>query len=250
MIELRKTPRLMGIMDMFRTSTGGGVPAAPAPAPISAPAPAPIAAAPAEPEDPFKGFAEIWNPVDPTKTGAPKDLAAPLFDPVDPTKLQDTLKKVDFSRGLPAELRAKIAAGGEDAVAASLEAMNYMSRQTLAQSTMANTQMLEGMMGELSKRLEAKIDSVTRARSADEQIMESNPIFKNPAVSPLIMALRHQMITQHPEWSSKQVADALNTYAQNFAKAIQAPGIAQSNAKAAASDTSMDWEKFLTEGQQ
>jgi len=232
------------MFDMFKLNRA---PAAPAPAPANAPAPAPVEA-PAPPADPLDKFESVWAAPDPTKQTGPKDLSAPIFDPIDPTKLQASLGKLDFARSIPAGVMEKIAAGGPESAAAITEAMNAVARQTMSQATMAQSAMMEAAFKDYATRLEAKFETAYTARAADDQVLGDNPAFKHPAISPLIKALRHQVVSQNPGAAPSEIAAILKTYTNEFANAIKAPeklaaATAESKQKAA---TTFDWEKWAS----
>lgn len=234
----------MGIFDMFNTRPATpAAPVVPAPAPIAAPAPIP-APAPTENKDPFADFQDIWSAPDPTKVSVPKPLDAPIFDPIDPKKLTDTLGTVDFSKAVPPELISAISAGGEEAAKALPQIMNAVARQTMAHSTMATNAMFEGAFREFAQRMEAKLERSYMERSTDEQVFNDNPMLRNPAVRPMIMALRSQMVAQHPNATKAEIAEKMQTYLKNFAQAFTPTnGPAPAPAPAA-----MNWEEWLSKG--
>jgi len=197
----------------------------------------PTPVAPAEPNSPLDQYKSLWDtaPIDPnvpTNEYTPSQLK--------PEDVNKAVSNADFSAMLTPENLAAIAQGGEGAQQAFIASLNSVGQQVLAQSTLVSNKLISQ---EVTKALEAQkagIPDLVRQHSVTETVADSNPIFKDPAVQPIIAATRSQLAKQNPTASATEIAEMTNNYvlalAQTFSpKAAVAPDINE-----------VDWDKFLT----
>lgn len=215
------------------TAPNGVVPAAPAPAP-AAPTPA---SAPATPLDTFK---DIWQ----TPTNPDPNENQPIFANVDPQKLMESARKVDFAKAITPENLQKIQAGGQDAVAALAESMNSVAQTVFAQSALATTKIVEQALTKQQEQFDARLPTMVKKFSANENLLTNNPLLSNPAIQPLVGALQEQLIRKNPNASAADIQQQVNDYfaalGNTFApKPTPAPGTNKAK-------DSEDWEKFLS----
>ncbi len=82
-----------------------------------------------------------------------------------------------------------------------------------------------------------------RQQGAANHLKETNPIFNNPAVAPVVQATQQQLLQKFPNATQAEITKMTQDY-------ILAMGQAFAPAPAASpeAETEMDWEKFLTVG--
>ena len=206
-----------------------------APPPTAESAPAPVAA-PVD-NSPLAEFNTLWDTV-PNKDGEP----APLVQPLNPAKLQEVIAKSDFSTAVTQENLTAIQAGGDEASAAFASSMNQVAQTVMNQSLLASNKMIEQAVDRVNKSWEDKLPGILRKQNLNESLVSSDPVFKNPAIKPIMEATQAQLASKYP---NATVAE-LTTMTQNYIKAM---GEAFSPTKAInpeSPDADMDWERFMT----
>jgi len=163
------------------------------------------------PQSPLDQFKDLWD----TK---PNENTPQGFIPesIDPAKLQEVISKVNMTSVITPELQARINVGGEDAVKANQEALNLVAQQTLMQSTTVANKMFETQSAKLVKSIMDQIPGLVKEQSVNSALHKSNPIFSNPAVAPVISAVKDQLQLKNPN----ATADELTDMAQNFVKVL------------------------------
>lgn len=189
------------------------------------------------PDTPLADFATLWE-------SDPKQQApANVLGNVDPAKLMKAAQGTDFAKAIPKELMAKIQAGGQEGVEASMQAMNMMSQTVYANSALATTKIVEQALQRQQAAFEAKLPSIIKQHTVSDTLRSENPMFSNPAVQPLISALEAQLAIKHPGATSSELTSMAKQY-------IEGVGIAFSPAKTptaqeAAQSGEQDWSKFF-----
>lgn len=196
-----------------------------------------------EDKSPLAGFTELWKdaPVDPN---APKD--APLFS-IKPEEIQAAAAKSDFIKNaLTKEDAEKIAQGGEGAVAVMMQTINKVAQQGYAQSAVTTAQIVEAALKKQKEQFAEMMPELVRKYSAGENLMESNPAFKHPAVAPIFASIKDQIIAKHPDASARDVErmtkEMFTGLGQMFAPAPVADPKSKSNAV-----KEFDFSSFLPE---
>ena len=206
----------------------GANPAAMAiPAVGAPPAPGPI------PE--LAGFHDLFKPkaVDPNAPKRPT-LADPILAPLDPAAFQQHVNNANFSASIPADVLAKAAAGDATALAA---AINHASQSAFA----AGTQLAHGLVEHGARTAAERGNQDLDVRMRNQQIRmhnPDNPVLRDPAVAPVVGAIKSQIAQQNPTMSAEQVAQAAEQYFQNMAVALTKPTQEQTAAMAADKDKS------------
>jgi len=160
------------------------------------------------PLDPFK---DLWD----TK---PNENAPAEYKPevLDPAKLQEVMGKAVLTGAITPEIQARIQAGGDDAQTAMVEAINIVGQQAMMQSTVVANKMMEQNSTKLMEAMMAKLPSLVKEQSVNNSLQEQNPVFSNPAVAPVIDAVKSQLQTKFPQATTSE----LTVMAQDFVKAM------------------------------
>lgn len=184
-------------------------------------------------------FVDLWKnaPVDPN---APVDDGT-VFGKVNGDDLRKAASNMDFTKSVPAELQARIAAGGEDGVKASMEAMAHVSRETYAQASFATTKLIEQAIAKNNAKLESKLPSALRNHNT-ESLIKENAVLSHPAAAPMVAGLVDQFQVKYPNASPAEIKQHAEAYFTQFAQSLLTSQQAATNPTEA--DT--DWGKWVS----
>lgn len=195
-------------------------------------------------DSPLAEYAELWKNDGKVET---PDIAEQLA--MDPTKAQETISKADFTSAIPAELRARIQAGGEDASTAMLEAINTVSQQVMLKSLLAANELsTRGAKAVLSHQ-EKTLPGQFRNFTVNQQLSTENPMLSDPAVAPMVDMVKTGLQAKFPDATSAEIAamttDYFKTFATSFVPSAPAsqPGRAPVN-----SGQDTNWEEYWNNG--
>lgn len=241
----------MSILDMFRAAPSqqpaapvtptqpGGMPASPANTTGGTQA-APNGVIPAAgvaptPDSPLAQFASLWEtaPIDASKP-APN---APFS--VNSEDVQKAVAKQDFSSYVTPETLAAIQQGGPEAAAAFMEAINATSRQVLAQSTMVSSKLTEQYIQDALKRQAETLPSQIRSQTVSSHMQDTNPLFSNPAIKPVIEATQAQLLAKFPAATPAEITKMTHDYINAMGASFAPPPAVNPNAP-----KDQDWSVF------
>lgn len=191
---------------------------------------------------PMAEFHELWKdvPVDPN---APPKKSALDFD-IDPQKMMEAAGRVDFTSALSAELLQKLKAGGDDAVAASLVAMNTIAQKTYGQSAVAASAITKEMMKAARAEFAAEIPGMLKALNLDAGLRDKNPLFEDAAVAPIMEGLKTKMLEKHPTATPAQLQAMAEKYVEKFASSFTKKPASAPGTKKQTGTPEDDWEDF------
>jgi hypothetical protein len=185
-------------------------------------------------DSPLAAHTSLWEAI-------PKPTADPAtaHTPLDAATLQTAMSKADLAANIPPEIMAAIVQGGEGAGAAFTQAMNQVAQQSMVQSTLINEKLTAQAVERAISAMEAKIPEMLRSQASSAHVADSNPLFSNPAIKPVIDATRQQLQDTFPKDTPAQITDKLNNY-------VKAMGLAFNPAAPdPAKESAVDWNKFL-----
>ena len=184
---------------------------------------------------PLDAYKDLWQ----TKPTDKSNLN-PAPTGLDPKQLEAAMAKADFSSAMNPDIMAAIAAGGEDASAAFMTAMSNVARQSMTQSTLINEKLTAQAVQQAIAAMEARIPNLVKDHSSASHVQDSNPMYSNPALKPVIDATRTQLLNQYPNDTPAQTTAKLNDYLKVMAETFNpAPAPV-----APAGET--DWNKYLS----
>lgn len=192
------------------------------------------------PESPLDKFGEIWK-IDPNAATANTN---PLFT-VDAAKFQEAAAKVDFTKVITPEMMQSIQGGGENAAKAFAEGMNKVAQQVYAQNAFATTKIVEQALNKSTQQLEGNLPSMIKKLQLGSDLRNSNAVFKNPAVEPIIQALESQLVVKYPNATQAELTAMAQDYITNFASSV-APANKNQNSNSASESQDEDWGKFFS----
>lgn len=189
---------------------------------------------------PLAQFGDLWKPVN-----NPATSTEPLFGNVDPKKLMEAAQKTNFAQLITTEQQQAIAAGGEGAVQAFSQAMNLVAQNVFAQSALASTKIVDEALARQQEKFKAMLPSLVKQHTLADNLRNDNPIFKDPAVQPLIAAMEHQLAAKHPNATATELTDLAKQYVAGLGAVFNPALKADSNATTAKSGEE-DWSLFLS----
>lgn len=241
----------MSIFDIFTKQAAPQTPAAPSPAnpgsipdqqtPVTQQTSATssngvVPQQPAQKKDdsPLAAYTEMWEAI-------PKPAADPSveYTPLDAATLQTAMSKADLAASISPEILAAIVNGGEGAGAAFTQAMNQVAQQSMVQSTLINEKLTAQAVERAIKAMEGKLPEMMRSQASSAHVADSNPLFSNPAIKPVIDATREQLQNKYPRDTPAQITAKLNDYVKAMGEAFNPAAPDPTEAAA------MDWNKFL-----
>lgn len=189
------------------------------------------------PQSPLADFSNLWEapttPPDPNK-------GAVQFT-IDPTKINQVASSIDFTKSIPPELMQKALAGGPEAMQALMQVINTVSQQAFAQSTMANTKVIETALAQQREKFSAEIPDLVRSQSISSTLRQENPLFKNPATAPMLTALETQLAAKFPSATPQEISNHARKYLEGFAAEITK----QTAPAASPKQGEIDWSTFM-----
>ncbi len=212
--------------------TPGNIPAQNAmPADVNNPT---VPASQAAPEGLDK-FTDMWQ-VKPEDMPKPPESA---FAGVTPEAIKGVASKTDFSKVVTPEMMQAISAGGEGAVAATLQAMNAMAQDTYAQSAQASIKLIETALTKQREEFQASLPNMIKQQNVANNLRSSNPIFNHPAAAPMLDTLQKQFQLKNPTADAATIEAQAKDFLLSFATAANPPKQEQQKV-----NVSEDWESF------
>jgi len=191
-------------------------------------------------DSPLDGFAKLWE----TPTVDPKNSAA---TPQGPTALkredlETVVSKQDFSSLIPPETLAKMAAGGEESGPAFLEAFNILGQNLMLRNVMVSDKLGISAIEKAIAASEHKIPELLREQNIRTHAVDSDPLFNNPAIKPVVEATQAALAKQYPSATPAEITQKTKEYILAMGEAFNP------NANASESDASAgtDWSKYLS----
>lgn len=166
-----------------------------------------------EEKPPVVDYSKLWE-ADPNQKG-PADPAEFAFN-IDPAKLGQTFGTLDFTSAVTAETLQKIKGGGDDAVAATLAAMNAIAQKATQTAVMAATKVTENGIRSSGQKMKDYIPSVVRENQVSSALREDNPLMKDPQYAPIVEAVTMQMARQFPQATPAEVKEHTKKYFDNM----------------------------------
>jgi hypothetical protein len=154
------------------------------------------------------------------------------FAKVTPEAIQQVAGNTDFSKVVTPELMAKISAGGEEATAAMITAMNLVAQQGYAQSATASMKLIDTALAKQREQFQAELPNLIKSQTVTESLRNSNPIFNHPAAAPMLDTLQKQIQIKNPTATADQIRKQAEDYLLNFATAANPNAANASNGNA------------------
>ena len=192
-----------------------------------------------EVNSPLAPFEKMWETA--SNTGDSDESNGQLE--LKPEEVTAAVAKLNFSDKLSPEVLAAIANGGEEAQKAFASSLNSVAQNVMSQTLLVSKQLADKTIESAIQKQLNKLPELVRQQNVDSAVTESNPIFKHPAVQPIIKAAQQQLTAANPGMSPAEITQKVNAYVLAMSQAIN-PTPEPQNPFSNESD--VDWEKFLT----
>ena len=141
----------------------------------------------------------------------------PIFN-LDSAAMQAAADKMSFSQHPQyADLAAKATRGDVDALA---QLLDFSGRSAYMQSTTLNTTIAEKAAMQMAERMQTYLPREVVNIQSQQHLMGSNSAFSDPALAPMVDAIRSKVMEQFPNSTPTQIAEHTNRYLTNFAEAV------------------------------
>ena len=199
--------------------------------------PAPVVAVPAtppEPESPLSQFEKLWEPI-PTDPNAPTPTAPQELNAED---VQKAVAKANFTQAITPEQLAAIGQGGEAAQTAFTEAMNAVAQQVMVQATLVGNKLTDKAVSSALEAQKLELPQMLREQATTAHLSDTNPVFDNPAVKPVVESTKAQLLQKFPNATPTEITQMTQDFILAMGEAFtpKAPELA---------DGEQDWNKFL-----
>lgn len=162
---------------------------------------------------PFADFKDFWKTPE-ADPNAPN--TGPIQFNIDPTKIGQTAQQLDFTKAVTPEIMAKINAGGPEAMAAMLAAMNTIGQQVFSQSVQANAKITESAAAVTHTNLGNSIPGLVRKHTISNTLKEDNPLFSRPETAPMLQMFESQLATKYPQATPAEINQYAKQYLTDF----------------------------------
>ncbi len=195
--------------------------------------------------------------------GTPDDLLAPLTglwdtDPnaaptdtppaqLNPAELQAVIAKGNFANNVAPEIMQRIEAGGPEAVAANLEAMNSVAQNVMLQSTLAANKMIEQQISKAMDQQLSNLPGLIKKHALSENLVDNNPMLSDPRIAPITEMLQARLQFKNPTATSQQLtemtSEALTAMGQHFTGSPT-----PTNSPRLAAQQELNWDEWALSG--
>lgn len=186
---------------------------------------------------PLAAFEKLWEPstntTNPATTEQPQNVLSPEL-------VQQVVSKVDFSKSISPEHLQAIASGGEQAQQAFTAAMSAVAQQVLSQSMLVNNKLTERAVKAAIEAQQKQLPDLLRKQSIEHHAKDSNPLFSNPAVKPVIEATQYQLGQKFPNATPAEITKMTEDYIKAMSAAFAPKPTSAKN------PNETDWELFLS----
>lgn len=184
---------------------------------------------------PLDAFKELWD----TSNTEADDLKLTEFSSEDLTK---AAQKVNFMESADPELLQKIAAGGEEAVAAMSTLLNGLGQQVLARAAGVSTQLTKRNITEAVQGVDPKVDKAIRKLTSQNTLSSANKRLQHPSVKPVADVIQSQLLIKHPNATPQEITEMTIQYLD------QLGATARPEPEPEVVPGEMDWDSWVTEG--
>lgn len=166
-------------------------------------------------KSPLANFDDLWK-TDPNSNQVTPSLV-PNFN-LDTAGLLAAAQKVNFTNHINTELVAKAMAGDQEAF---LSVINQAAQLGFANATAASGELVRQSLGSAQNVLkDTVLPGAFREHAISQAINETNPIFSDPSVSPMLGMLKSQLQVKYPTATPQQIAATAAEYLGSMSQKI------------------------------
>ena len=194
-----------------------------------------ITPAEATPNSPLDEFKELWQ-------NTPKDSENTPNQPVplSADAVQKAVAKTNFSQAINAETMAAITAGGEGATEAFANAMNQVAQQVMVQATMVGSKLTEKTVADAMAAQAASLPELVRSQQVTSHLADTNPLFNDPAVKPVIEATQARLQLKYPTATPAQITEMTQNFITTMGEAFAPQAVVNGGDEAGT-----DWDAYM-----
>jgi hypothetical protein len=170
-------------------------------------------------KSPFAEFEKLWEPAT-GADGKPVQVTPEPLYKVDPKTVMEAAQRTDFKSVVTPEQLQKMQAGGQEGIAAMMDAFQAMSASVYANAAVAATKIAESGITKALSQAESRLPGMIRQQQFGESLATKNPALKNPAVQPMVDMLRNQMSQKYPNATSAELQEMAERYMLSAANAF------------------------------
>lgn len=166
---------------------------------------------------PLENFADLWK-VDAAQQGAGATPSlVPNFN-LDHAGLLAAAQKVNFTGHISPELVTKAMSGDAESF---LAVINQAAQQGFASAAAASGELVKQSLGSAENILtQTVLPQQLRQREVARALDQSNPIFQDPTIAPMLDMLKSQLERKYPTASPEQIATTANQYLGQISQKI------------------------------
>lgn len=191
-----------------------------------------------ENKSPEDRFEKLWETTPPDQNKSPDDGNQ---NALTPEKMLEAAGKVDFKRVLDQDSLKKIAAGGDEAMAALAELLNKTAQTVYGQSTVVAQKLIEQQVSKAREQFTAELPGLVKKQNMQDSLLTENPAFKKPSVAPVVTAIQNQLAAKYPN----ATASELNAMAKDYLKAAAEDFNPSPKKEPTAAERGTDWDKWV-----
>lgn len=190
-----------------------------------------------EPKSPNAEFAELWK-IEPTASNQ-----TPNFK-IDPAQLNKVSSQMNFAKNVRQEDVAKIMQGGEEAVGALMNVLNAVGRDVFAMNAQFTSNMAESGYQAAQSSINSGLPNLVKQQFTRNELFESNPKLREPAMQPLVLAIQSQISQKYPNATAAEVNSMVDKYFNEVVAKSFAPE-PQRDTQQALQDEAFNFASFL-----
>ena len=171
------------------------------------------------------------------------DPNAPLFE-IDPEKMQAAVSKLNFVEAEGMQDLAARALNGD--TQAFMEVLNTVGRQAYSRAAQLSGHLADKTARAARESSDKSIPDVVRNIMTKQHTSELNPVFKHPAMEPMVDALRTQFQRRMPDAAPSEIAGYVNKYLTDISSELSKKETADPTDRRIADDRSQDFSDFFS----
>lgn len=168
---------------------------------------------------PMGDFAGLFNPTEVKEGELPPTIDDPYIT-LDNAKIHEVASRMSFTQNPElADLAAKALTGD---VQSFMGVLDLVARNAYAQSTSAAAVIADKTAREGVTRLDGGLQKRIQSLNSSNALTKSNPLFSNPAITPVMQSIKTQVETQNPTFTPDQVKETVVRYFNDMQAAFAA----------------------------
>jgi hypothetical protein len=160
--------------------------------------------------------------------------------------LVENITKLDFSSQLPADVLAKITAGGEEGSAALSQVLNRVGQLAASYALVNSREMAKHYAKSSEDSLTNKLPELTKQQRSQE-LIQQDAILSHPFAAPFTNAIVSQLQQHFPDRSPQEVTEAAKEALLAFVKDTASKTSPAPKSKESVKGVVNDWDLFFTQ---